>query len=72
MWFAEVALCTALPWEVIGIDFLGPLPLSRCRTGEYDMICVIIDHFSSMVHLVPTLQTHTSKMIAELFFDIVY
>lgn len=49
------------PWEVIGIDFVGPLPPSKNITGIYDMILVIIDHLSTMVHLVPTKQDYCAK-----------
>ena len=34
------------PWQYIGIDFVGPLPGSSNRNGEYDMICVIIDQLT--------------------------
>ena len=60
------------PWDVIGVDFVGPLPESRTRTGIFDMICVIIDHFTYMVHLVPSVQTYRARDIAELMFDTVY
>jgi len=46
------------PWVIIGMDFVGPLPESRTHTGTFDMICVIIDYFTYMVHLVPSLQTY--------------
>lgn len=46
------------PWQSIGIDFVGPLPASRNRHGEFDMICVIIDRLTSMVHLVPSKQDY--------------
>jgi hypothetical protein len=32
----------AEPWESIGVDFVGPLPLSSNRDGEYDSITVVI------------------------------
>src|ERR1700743_555674 len=60
------------PWQYIGIDFVGPLPESTNRTGGYDMICVIIDLLTSMVHLVPTRQTYRAIDIAELMFEHVY
>jgi hypothetical protein len=41
-------------WQQIGIDFIGPLPLLSTRHGSFDLICVVIDHLSSMVHLVPS------------------
>jgi hypothetical protein len=60
------------PWQYIGIDFVGPLPESSNRNGSYDMICVIIDLLTAMVHLVPTKQTYKAADMAEVIFDIVY
>jgi hypothetical protein len=60
------------PWQYIGIDFVGPLPESPNRNGLYDMICVIIDLLTAMVHLVPTRQTYRAVDIAEVVFDSVY
>ena len=60
------------PWEAIGMDFVGPLPSSANRDSSYDMICTIIDHLTSMVHLVPMRQTYTAKDVAELVFEEVY
>ena len=36
------------------------------------MICVTIDHITSMVHLVPSKSTYRAKDIAELVFENVY
>jgi RNase H-like domain found in reverse transcriptase/Integrase zinc binding domain len=41
-------------WQQIGIDFVGPLPGSKNRHGEFDMICVVIDHITSLVHILPS------------------
>ena len=60
------------PWQYIGIDFVGPLPASDSRHGSFDMICVIIDQLTSMVHLVPTVQTYGAAQIAEVVFEHVY
>jgi hypothetical protein len=60
------------PWESIGIDFVGPLPLSKNRNGEYDMIAVVIDRLTSMVHLVPSRQDYKAREMAELVFAEVY
>ena len=60
------------PWQYIGIDFVGPLPESSNRNGAYDMICVVIDLLTAMVHLVPTRQTYTATDMAEVIFDTVY
>ena len=60
------------PWQYVGLDFVGPLPGSSNRMGEFDMICVIIDILTSMVHLVPSKQTYRATDIAELMFENVY
>jgi len=49
----------AQPWEAIGIDFVGPLPLSQDRNGEYDSIIVFIDLLTAMIHLVPSKTNYT-------------
>ncbi|KIJ67270.1 hypothetical protein HYDPIDRAFT_165944 [Hydnomerulius pinastri MD-312] len=41
-------------WEAIGVDFVGPLPLSNDRDSEYDSVTVIIDLLTTMVHIVPS------------------
>jgi len=60
------------PWQYIGVDFVGPLPESTNRTGGYDMICVVIDQLTSMVHLIPSKQTYWATDVAELMFESVY
>jgi hypothetical protein len=60
------------PWEAIGIDFLGPLPPSKDRDGEYDSITVIIDLLTGMVHLVPSRTIYTAREVVELVFTEVY
>ena len=42
------------PWEVIGIDFVGPFPESKDHNGSYNSLTVIINHLTGMVHLVPS------------------
>src|ERR1700761_7771076 len=60
------------PWQSIGIDFVGPLPESSNRHGTFDMICVVIDHLTSMVHLMPTKQMYRAADMAEVIFEGVY
>ncbi|THG93004.1 hypothetical protein EW026_g8102 [Hermanssonia centrifuga] len=62
----------SLPWEAIGMDFVGPLPPSDNRDGTFDSITVVIDLLTSMVHLVPSRTTYNAKEIAELVFEEVY
>jgi hypothetical protein len=51
------------PWQLIRIDFMGPLP--RSNNCNYRM--VIINQLTLQVHLVPTTTTVTAKGIAWLF-----
>ncbi|KAF8831165.1 hypothetical protein HHX47_DHR1000004 [Lentinula edodes] len=60
------------PWESIALDFVGPLPESKDRNGMYDMITVVIDLLTGMVHLVPSKTTYKAKQIAELVFSEIY
>ncbi|TFY57697.1 hypothetical protein EVJ58_g6867 [Rhodofomes roseus] len=60
------------PWQSIGIDFVGPLPESTTLSGSFDMICVVIDHLTSMVHLIPTKQTYGAVQVAEVVFEHIY
>ena len=60
------------PWESIGIDFLGPLPLSKNRDGNYDSITVVICLLTAMVELIPSRINYTAQDLAELMFENVY
>ncbi len=59
-------------WEVIGIDFMGPLPPSKNRDSTFNMLTVIVDHLTGMVHLVPSGSTYKAKDVAELVFAEVF
>ena len=45
------------PWQLVGMDFMGPLPQSQGN----DYLLVIIDRLMSQVHLVPTTMQVTAK-----------
>ena len=70
--FLKMMLVPTHPWQYIGIDFVGPLPKSSNRNGLFDMICVIIDLLTAMVHLVPTKQTYKAADMAEVIFNTVF
>jgi hypothetical protein len=61
-----------IPWEAIGIDFVGPLPESRNRDGVFDSITVVICLLTAMVHLVPSRINYNAHQIAELVFEHIY
>ena len=42
------------PWESIGVDFVGPLPLSRNQDGEFNSITVVICLLTAMVEVIPS------------------
>jgi hypothetical protein len=60
------------PWESIGIDFIGPLPLSENRDGNFDSITVVICLLTAMVELIPSRINYKAQDIAELMFEHVY
>ena len=49
-----------MPWQSIGLDFMGPLP----KSDDFDYLLVVIDQLTSQVHLVPTMTTVTARGIA--------
>ena len=51
------------PWQSIGMDFMGPLPVSN----GHDYRLVVIGHLTSEVHLIPTTTQVTTKAVAWLF-----
>ena len=60
------------PWESIGVDFVGPLPLSINRDGEFDSITVVICLLTAMVEIIPSRTNYKAQDIAELMFEHVY
>ncbi len=60
------------PWESIGIDFVGPLPESRNRDGQFDSITVVICLLTAMVHLIPSRINYNASQLAELVFENIY
>ena len=61
-----------IPWESIGMDFVGPLPKSSNRDGTYDSITVVICLLTAMVHLIPSRINYNARQLAELMFEEVY
>lgn len=54
------------PWQVIGIDFVGPLPKS---TDGYDFILVVVDKFSKYMLLAPCRTTIDMPQAAKLLLN---
>ena len=62
----QPVISPALPWHTVSMDFIVALPLT---SAGYDAICVFVDKFTKMVHLVPTHTTVTSLQVAHLLND---
>ena len=60
------------PWELIGIDFMGPLLESKNRHGKFDMITVVINHLTCMVHILPSRSDYKAKDVTELVYENIY
>jgi hypothetical protein len=51
------------PWSSIGMDFLGPLPISA---NGNEIILVIIDRLTKMAHFILIVQNYTSEIVTKL------
>jgi transposase InsO family protein len=54
------------------MDFLTSLPSSDTEIGKFDAIFVVVDTFSKMCHLIPTVKTVKAHEVARLYFDNIY
>ena len=53
------------PWTHISVDFITKLPLAQ----GYDVILVVVDQLTKMVHFIPTTEKTTAEGLAKLFRD---
>ena len=53
------------PWSSIGMDFVGPFPLSN----EVDYIWVVLCQLTSLVHLIPLWTMTTAAQLAPIFMN---
>jgi len=56
------------PWQHISVDFITKLPVSK----GHDLILVVCDRFSKMLHFVATTEKTTVEGLARLFRDNVW
>jgi hypothetical protein len=59
----------AAPWSSIGMDFLGPVPMSK---NGNEIILVVVDRLTKMAHFIPTIRKFTSQIVADLFIKHVF
>ena len=60
------------PWELIGMDFVSPLPESGNQDGVYNSITVVICLLTAMVHLTPSWTNYNTIQLAKLMFKHIY
>jgi transposase InsO family protein len=56
------------PWQIIGIDMIGPLLMSRGK----DAILNIVDHYTKQIHLFPVTTQLTADGVASIYFEQVF
>jgi len=56
------------PWTHISADFITKLPLAQ----GYNLILVVVDRLTKMVHFVPTTEKTSAEGLARLFRDNVW
>src|SRR5277367_3474865 len=54
------------PWQVISIDFVGPLPLTP---DYFDTVLVVVDKLTKRAHYIPTTKNVNSKQTAHLLLE---
>ena len=56
------------PWQLIGVDLIGPLPMSRGK----DMILNIVDHYTKQIHLFPVTSQITAEGVASIYLTMYF
>jgi len=56
------------PWTHISVDFIMKLPLAQ----GYDLILVIVDRLTKIVHFIPTTEKMLAEGLTRLFRDNVW
>ena len=56
------------PWQLIGVDLIGPLPMSQGK----DMILKMVDHYTKQIHLFPVTSQLTVDGVASIYFNHVF
>jgi len=51
------------PWELIGMDFIGPFP----EVNGYNYLWVVICRMTSVVHLVPVNMKTTASQLSTIY-----
>jgi len=56
------------PWERIGVDFIGPLPVTK---SKFNAVLTVVDHFTKWKVLVPVSTTLTAEEVAKVLMNTV-
>ena len=56
------------PWQIIGVNLIGPLPLSQGK----DMILNVVDHYTKQIHLFPVTSQITADGVTSIYFEQIF
>ena len=56
-------------WEEIIMNMITDLLLSKCRDNIYDVILVMIDHYTKMTRYLSTINKLTAVKLTDMFFE---
>ena len=56
------------PWKDIGMDFVGPLPMSK----GYDMMLIVICRLTKQAHFIPCVKTRTVTQVVDMFMQHIF
>jgi hypothetical protein len=62
-------LVSSHPWEIISMDFVGGLPMSK---RGHDYLYVVVDRFSNMCILMPCKKQVIVEQTVNIFFQYVW
>ena len=56
------------PWQLISVDLIGPLPLSKGK----DMILNLVAHYTKQIHLFPVTSQIMADGVASIYFKQIF